>query len=112
LEEQERQGKIKAMLQETPFRVLVNLVENVSWREVAGIAIALAGMVSVASVQAYRFFFGISVTENHVEVLATNCIPHIRATLANIDKNIAKMSGGEIVDNTALDQSLEARKGE
>ena len=100
------------MLQETPFRVLVNLVENVSWREVAGIAIALAGMVSVASVQAYRFFFGISVTENHVEVLATNCIPHIRATLANIDKNIAKMSGGEPVDFTALDEALEAKKKE
>ena len=49
-------------------------------------------------------------TENYVEQVATNDLPHIGHTLLNIDKNIAKFTNSDKVDFTELERILAAKK--
>lgn len=87
----------------TPFDALVHAVQNISWGQVwYGIGasfVFLLGLTWRLAKRASR----LDSTQDQVQKMATNDFPHMFHTMVNMDKNIAKMSGGDPVDFTEMD---------
>ncbi len=87
----------------TPFDAVVGYVRNITWAEIVGWIFGLVGLVIPMAIKAGKAISDIVQMQKNVTKMATNDLPHMFHTLLNMDKNIAKMTGGDAVDFTELD---------
>lgn len=90
----------------TPFDAISKIAQDITWGQVcATILPFVSGAIAVAV-----WFRRIHKSLDYVEQMATNDFPHTFHTLLNIDKNIAKMTGGDVVNFTELELELAKKR--
>lgn len=98
----------------TPLQTIVQYVQNVTWQQVSLWMLGLLGVVMAGTWKASRIANNLQdraqTAEKYVKQMATNDLPHTFHVLLNIDKNIAKMTGGSEVDFTELEIKLAKEK--
>jgi hypothetical protein len=94
----------------TPLDSLAHALENITWGQVWS-AVGASFLFCVGAAWRLSKNAGsLKETQNYVEKMATNDFPHMFHTLVNIDKNIAKSTGGDPVSFTELDAQLKSGK--
>ncbi len=80
----------------TPFEWVSQHIQLVGWPLVVLAAWKVRGIAA-------KWNNRIVAAEHHITKMATNEMPHMQRALMNIDKNIAKMSGGDEADFSDLE---------
>jgi hypothetical protein len=94
----------------TPLDAIVHAVQNITWGEIWSALGATFLFVVGATWRIAAKSARLDDTQDYVEQMATNDLPHSFHVLLNMDKNIAKMSGGDTVDFKELDAKLKGKK--
>lgn len=94
----------------TPVETLAKVVNDITWGQVWAVVVFVFLNIGVASVAIYRATKQATGARDYIEKMATNDLPHTFRALVNMDKNIAKLSGGESVDWNAVNIEIEMLK--
>jgi hypothetical protein len=78
-----------------PFEWAIHYLPVVGWPVIVVAAWKLRGIITKATDRTRK-------AELHITKMSCNEMPHIQRTLINIDKNMAKLAKGEIVDLSDL----------
>ncbi|HWR15179.1 MAG TPA: hypothetical protein VN577_10140 [Terriglobales bacterium] len=94
----------------TPYETVVEFIKSLTWPTVVLGFLGVSGSISALGWKLRGGANRLQSTENYVEQMATNDFPHTFHTLLNIDKNIAKFTGGTEVNFTELEAALAAKR--
>lgn len=87
----------------TPFEAIIHAIQNISWAQLWAAAGSAFVFIIGATWRIASKSKRLDQSQDYVEKMATNDFPHMFHTLVNMDKNIAKMSGGDPVSFSELD---------
>lgn len=95
---------------DTPVDIIANGIKSIGWGTVAALASGAVTGALALGWKIHEYAMRWTIVEGYIAKVSTNDVPHIFHTLINVDKNIAKMSGGDKVDFTELNVQIATDK--